>query len=386
MMDDLARGSGYQVAGMGNEHSAEFEWIAAFQWQGPGWYKEKAQPQAARAIFLRALAGKEGRPPKMRERYHAGWRDDLRDAPFDAAIVSGYASSTARQIMRDCRHRGIPVALWSDSNLRSDRGRSLRLRLKRALKRRILHRIAGSVNELLTANGRGVAFWRYYGGEAARSKIEICPYYADYARIDAASQTGRAQVLALAGLHPQDRYLFTAARLIPAKGLDLMLRAFISAGLAARGWKYLIAGTGPEEAALKEIASAAGEGAVRFVGFRQPSENLALMAHAEAMVLPSRYEPHGIVVPESLAAGTPVIVSSVVGAAHGLVKRGVNGLIFRSEDARELAETLRSLENPGRLPALRAATRPAFETWYRETSPMLVVPRAVRRMLAGRAR
>lgn len=382
MMDDLARGSGYRVEGMGDGHSDEFEWTAAFQWQGPGWYKEKSQPQAAQTLFLRVMPGKEGRPAKVRERYHVDWRADLRDLPFDAAIVSGYATRTAREVLTLCRQRGIPVALWSDSNLRSDRGHGWKIKLKRALKRSILRRIAGPVDELLTANGRGVAFWRYYGGRAARSKIEICPYYADYARIDAARTGSRAHILAKVGLAPTDRYFFSPARLIPQKGLDVMLRAWIAAGLERDGWKYVIAGVGPEEAPLKEMIKAAGAKGVIFAGFQQPSENLALIAHAAFMVLPSRYEPHGIVVPEALAAGTPVILSNMVGSAFGLVRHGINGLIFRSEDDLGLAEALGVVGNESTMAALRAAARPAFENWYRQTSPMLIVPRTVRRMLA----
>src|SRR4051794_37480938 len=70
MMDDLARGTGYTVDGMSGENSEEFEWIAGFGHQGPGWYKERAQPEVARTVFLRVIPGKEGRPPTFREKYH----------------------------------------------------------------------------------------------------------------------------------------------------------------------------------------------------------------------------------------------------------------------------------------------------------------------------
>jgi len=96
-----------------------------------------------------------------------------------------------------------------------------------------------------------------------------------------------------------------------------MIRAFAASGLGDRGWKYLIAGTGPLEAELKMLAGKALGKTVHLLGFQQPADNLALMAHAEAMVLPSRFEPHGIVVGEALAAGTPVLLSDIVGAATG---------------------------------------------------------------------
>ncbi len=385
MMDDLAREQGYRAPGMEEEQgrggAGELEFIAAFQYRGPGLYTENAQPAAAKTMVLRACPGLEGRPPRFYERYHANWKSELYPLEFATAIVSGYASRTAREVISDCRKRGIPVAVWSDSNLRSQRGRSLGARLRRRLKKAWLHDIIADTNLMLTANSLGVAYWRYYG--MPRERIVLCPCYTDYRRIDAARQRNRAEVMARIGLAETDRLLFTAARLVEAKGLDLMIRAFITSGLGNRGWKYVIAGVGALEAELRVLAGDSAGRSVLFVGFQQPTENLALMAHAQMLAVPSRYEPHGIVVGESLAAGTPVLSSNVVGATRDLVRDGDNGLIFRSDDEVDLRRKLALLTDEVELQRMRAAARPAFEAWYRKTSPMLVVPRAVRKMLEG---
>ncbi len=96
-------------------------------------------------------------------------------------------------------------------------------------------------------------------------------------------------------------YLFTAARLVPAKGLDLLIDAFKLARLAERNYHCVIAGTGPLEKALKERAGDLLGKNIHLIGFQQPAKNLTLMAHADLFVLPSIYEPHGIVIAESLA-------------------------------------------------------------------------------------
>ncbi len=283
---------------------------------------------------------------------------------------------------RSATARGIPVALWSDSNLRSQRGDSCKSRLKRRLKKAYLRRIERQIDYQLTANSRGVAYWRYYG--EPRNRILLCPCYSDYSRIDQAKLRPRAQVLAPFGLSPDNRLFFSAARLVPDKGLDLMIRAFREGGFAQQGWRYVIAGMGPKESELKQLAGDALGKSIFFIGFQQPSDNLALMAHAELLILPSRYEPHGIVVAEALAAGTPVIASDVVGAAADLVKNGVSGMIFRSEDAADLLKKLQEAVDAERLAALRRGARPKFEAWYAKTSPLRVVPDIVRRMLARR--
>jgi len=223
----------------------------------------------------------------------------------------------------------------------------------------------------------------------------VCPYYADYPRIDAARRSARAEVLGKIGVSPGRKVLFSAARLVPVKGLDQLIVQFLENDFAGKGWTYVIAGVGPLEGQLKELAAGKGRGAagdqggsVVFVGFQQPAENLALMAHAEMLGLPSRYEPHGIVVAEAMAAGTPVLASDVVGAAKDLVKSGVNGLIFRSGDAGDLRNKLEIMEDAGKMAMMRNEARSAFEAWYLATSPMHVVPAAVRRMLgmaAGKA-
>ncbi|MGN6370191.1 MAG: glycosyltransferase family 4 protein [Phycisphaerae bacterium] len=367
MMDDLARGGAY-------------EYIAAFSHKGRGWYTEVPTPQVARTVFLEPRSGFEKGAPPFRGKFHKDWRADLYPLDFDVAIVAGYGSQTHREVIRDCRSRGIPVAMFSDSNLRSQRGRTVKARMKRALKRRMLRWLIADVDVLLTANRLGVAYWRYYG--AAASKIVRCPYYADYARVEIARQTERASALERLKLPADTRFLFSAARLVPAKGLDLAIRAFRELGLALRGWHYVVAGVGPLEAELKAQAGELLGKNIHFIGFQQPSDNLAMMAHADLFLFPSVYEPHGIVVQESMAAGTPVLSSDASGAAYDLVQRGISGELFTSGDSGKLAQKLAALVNdPRRLDAMRLEARRDFERWFAATSPIRIIHETATRML-----
>ena len=70
------------------------------------------------------------------------------------------------------------------------------------------------------------------------------------------AERARGEVLRAFGLGESDRVIFSAARLVEVKGLDLMIRAFVAEGLAQRGWKYVIAGVGPLEGQLKSLAGA----------------------------------------------------------------------------------------------------------------------------------
>lgn len=364
--------------------ASDYEWIAGFMYKGPGWYKEVALPQHSRSVILRPLPGKENAAIQTRQRYHADWRADLYPLDYHGAIVSGYAWEPSREFMRDCRRRGIPVAMFSDSNLRSQHGRSLKKRLWRGMKKLAMRPIIRGVDHLLTANNLGVAYWRYYG--APRAKIERCAYFADYDRVARARQTQRGEVFSRAGLDPAGRYLITAARLVPQKGLHLLFNAFRNSNLAAEGWRLLHAGTGPLEAEMEALCGAALGKSIFLLGFVEPSHLLPLIHHCDLFVLPSLLEPHGIVVHEAMAADTPVLASYACGAAHDLVKHGRTGWIFRTGDQADLERQLSAIcGDPAGLAAMRPVARAAFERWHRQTNPVVVADRAMHALLEKRS-
>jgi glycosyltransferase involved in cell wall biosynthesis len=364
------------------ESTSDYTYIVAFANTGPGLYSELPVPKIARSLFL--TPRRPERPHECRpfEHFHKDWRADLQNIPYDAVFVAGYGGRTQREILRDCHARGIPVAMFSDSNIRGEKGPTLKQRLKRSLKRRLLASKIREADYLLTANSLGVAYWRYYG--APRKKILLCPYYADYDRVDRARQTDRAATLASYDLAPADKTIITAARLVPVKGLHLMIHAFRALNLAARGWKYLIAGTGPLEAELQSLAGDQLGTAIRFIGFQQPTQLMALIHHAHLFAFPSIFEPHGIVVHESLAAETPVLSSDASGAAYDLVIPGQSGFLFRSGEQAALTRALDSATtNEPALLALRPTARAVFEEWFARTNPVTVIDRLAHDMLAS---
>ena len=134
----------------------------------------------------------------------------------------------------------------------------------------------------------------------------------------------------------ETRFLFVG-RLIERKGLEVLLQAF------ARfpGGELWIAGDGP----LRQTAAAAAsqDGRIRLLGHVDGKELPALYAQVDALVVPSLYEPWGLVVHEGLGNGLPVIASDQVGAADDLVERSVNGAIVPAGSAEALAAAMDEL-------------------------------------------
>jgi glycosyltransferase involved in cell wall biosynthesis len=128
-----------------------------------------------------------------------------------------------------------------------------------------------------------------------------------------------------------------AGRLIPHKGLDLLLRALSL--LDRAGWHCLIVGDGPSRAELERQARAlALEDRVRFLGFR--ADRLALLKRLDLCVLPSYIEGMPRLLLEALAAGVPCVGSRIPGIVE-LLEDGVTGTTFRPGDAEGLARAIR---------------------------------------------
>jgi glycosyltransferase involved in cell wall biosynthesis len=130
--------------------------------------------------------------------------------------------------------------------------------------------------------------------------------------------------------------VLVAGRLSPEKGIDVAIRAVGELD----GATLDIAGTGPDEEALRRLADAAAPGRVRFHGLVDKAEVQRLMLAAAVVVVPSRwYENQPMVVLEALARGTPV-VGSALGGMPELIEPGVTGELVPENDPHVLSAAL----------------------------------------------
>jgi glycosyltransferase involved in cell wall biosynthesis len=130
-------------------------------------------------------------------------------------------------------------------------------------------------------------------------------------------------------------------RLAAEKGVDVIVRAFnrahdlLPAGMA----KLVIAGTGPEEAALRALA---GPG-ILFLGVLDRMKALPrLYASADAFLFSSLTETLGLVVLEAMASGLPVVATPAGGVADHL-RDDVNGIAIGPKDVDGMARAIVSL-------------------------------------------
>ena len=137
-----------------------------------------------------------------------------------------------------------------------------------------------------------------------------------------------------------DRQGFVSvARLVPQKGIDVLIRALAQTTGAARDWTLNLVGDGPEREALQRQVQQAGlQEQVQFLGFRSDPQTFLLQAGV--FVLPSRFEGMPNALLEAMAAGLAVVVTDASPGPLEVVMHGVSGLVVPSDDPFALAEAL----------------------------------------------
>jgi glycosyltransferase involved in cell wall biosynthesis len=149
-----------------------------------------------------------------------------------------------------------------------------------------------------------------------------------------------------------------AGRLIPPKGVDLLIEAVSRYQLETGPCTVWIMGDGPEREHLAELARLRGVAdSVIFLGTVDPGVLRGALQSCDALVFPTLQDLVGRVVVEALSVGVPVVISPMTGAAGTVVGDGVNGLIVDPRDPRELARALARVVEPQTHRALRAGAR-----------------------------
>jgi glycosyltransferase involved in cell wall biosynthesis len=113
--------------------------------------------------------------------------------------------------------------------------------------------------------------------------------------------------------HPRP-YFFAFGRLSHQKGFDLLLDAFALLATQFPKIDLILAGDGEERDSLLTQTNQVGlEKRVHFFGRAAPDEVVNLLNGCSFMVIPSRWEPFGIVALEGIASGKPILATNVGG-------------------------------------------------------------------------
>ena len=196
-----------------------------------------------------------------------------------------------------------------------------------------------AISTFLVAGDRQAAFARKLGYDDVLYGL----YAADVANFAGGRPVGE-----------RPRQFLFVGRLVKEKGVGQLLNAYSEyRKRSSDPWGLTVAGTGP---LLEHVKAARG---VNYVGFINPADLPNLFQQARCFVLPSLWEPWGVVLHEAAAAGLPLICTYPCGASTVFVRDGLNGAVIPpkgpaiaaalSEFSRKTDQELETMSSYGRV-------------------------------------
>jgi glycosyltransferase involved in cell wall biosynthesis len=196
--------------------------------------------------------------------------------------------------------------------------------VQRLARYRLAHFIR-DIDLVITAGERSAEYARRIGVDSTRLRSGY--YGFDYCSFATTGATRRAS---------WPRQFLYAGRYVPVKDLRTLVRAYrLYRDSVDDPWGLTCRGTGPDAALLAGVAGIVDG------GFAQPTQLPDIFADHGAFVLPSRFEPWGVVLAEAAASGLPIVCSTACGAAAELVRPYYNGVVVPPEDPDRLARAFR---------------------------------------------
>lgn len=140
-----------------------------------------------------------------------------------------------------------------------------------------------------------------------------------------------------------DGFYLLLARLIPEKGISVLLEAWRLLEKQGDAPQLLVAGTGPLAEAVKEAAARCPS--IRYAGHVDGDQKADLLARCRAIVAPVLWwEPLGITPYEAYENGKPMLAASAGGLTETVI-HGKTGLLHPPGDAAQLAADVRQMES-----------------------------------------
>lgn len=261
----------------------------------------------------------------------------------DVVWVHGWGDAYSMAAIFAAWQRQIPVMIRGESHLRCIRGG----RVRRFIHRQILRVLFRWISFFLTIGTANEEFYRAYG--VPGHKMVRVPFSVDNdffrSRHDACI-LGRERWRSALGVAPSTPLLLFVGKLITEKAPDTLMAALsllhADAGLKVKPVLIMV-GEGKMHDRLSNMAAMLPPGAVHFAGFRNQTELPAYYVGCDILVLPSVFEPWGVVVNEAMNSGLCIVASDHVGSAVDLVVPGSNGMVFPAGNAAQLAAALKQV-------------------------------------------
>lgn len=247
-------------------------------------------------------------------------RECVRSA--DLAVFNYYRHPDAERLIDERVASGGPWCFWGERPGFRVRGWAGRL-----LRKWKLSKLHATPAPIWGIGNFAIDGYRQEFG--ARRPYFNLPYFSDLQRFETSERERK-----------QERVFLFSGSLIGRKGVDLLAKAFVRLAREVPRVRLKIVGDGELRQSLAQTLRPVSE-RVEFAGFKDWDELPGEYWAADVLCVPSRYDGWGLVVPEGLAAGLPVIGTDRMGAALEFLETGRNGWLIRAGDEEALYEAMR---------------------------------------------
>jgi glycosyltransferase involved in cell wall biosynthesis len=239
----------------------------------------------------------------------------------DLVVIVGRMEKKYLEVAKAARKMNIPVAGCADNQYTGDMRQIIAKVFSRLLYRKYF-------DFMLVPGLYQYEYMRFLG--FSRKQIKFPQYCADTTLFEKAYHARGKD------FSQRDTILFTG-RLLPIKGVDVLIDAFTDLVTEGFNGKLVLVGGGD---GYKDRID---QDKIKCHGFLDQSEMLSLLPRVRVFCLPSRDEAWGLVIHEFTAAGLPVVTTQAVGASTAFVREGYNGFLADQGDKESLKRSLKKV-------------------------------------------
>lgn len=278
---------------------------------------------------------------------------------FDVIMCySGYAYASFWLLVAACKKFKVPFIFSTDASNIKPRSGSWKLKIKKVILP-LLFNLAQVIIVSSTPGKKMVASVGF-----PENRIVITPSVVDNDWwSEQANQVNPDDVKQKLGIPLSAFIILYVAKLQPWKRPEDLLIAFSK--LTEKNSYLLFAGDGIlKENLLLKAEELDIKNRVIFLGFVNQSQLPAIYKSTDVFVLPSEYEPFGVVVNEAMVCGCVPVTSDRVGAHYDLIKDGENGFVYPCGNTDALGNILNNIfADSKKLNKMKQAAIKRMETW-----------------------
>ena len=288
--------------------------------------------------------------------------DEINTSKPDAVILMSWMNVTWWIAIAACLRHNVPFFYLTDANVQAElEGPTWKKWLKKSFLGNIVFKLAAG---FLCAGTANRMFYQFFG--VPDRKLVPFAYswgYASHLQSWDKMKSLRSKLRKEQGIPEDSLVILYCGRLSEEKNFLDLVRAYER--ISSPNKVLNVVGDGPLRETYEAYMDKYGVKSVFFRGFQSRKDISNHYATADLLVLPSRRETWGMVVNEAMCFSLPIISTFQVGAAHDLVKDGVNGFVYESGDVDALTKKIQELADmpDDERQTIGAKSRELIERW-----------------------